>query len=383
MPRRLPLSVEAEEVLALVSRGGLNELEVLVREGRKLRFGESTPPESTALVAAVRSGFRSLVQFCLAHEAWSQDELDLAVGRAMEAAREDLVDLLLARGASTSAVDFRDVCATLNLPLMERLARLGVDPAAQNGFARALHEMKARPLLRFYREHREEFPVLHLQACLALSEAVAEEKVRWVALLRWAGADPFQAVPESLYRTNWDPQAGLSYSAAWRAIHTKEPGLMKALKLRPTAEQARELLRSFAWTGNPANLTEFLTVIPRSEINDPLTNSSDAVEALVYARPIFGPAGEFEARVAQSLEILLEAGARYSPPRDRLGWHRRDLQRNSGRHVVRVVRLLLYVPGAADRDLVLELVRTPVMRQKIANSDPALHKELSALLNGA
>ncbi len=85
--------------------------------------------------------------------------------------------------------------------------------------------------------------------------------------------------------------------------------------------------------------------------------------------------------VGDCLEILLDAGARWNPDPERLGSSRRDLIRNSSRYVVRIIRLLLYVPGAADRALIAELCRTPVVLRKIYESDKVLGKEIDELID--
>jgi hypothetical protein len=84
--------------------------------------------------------------------------------------------------------------------------------------------------------------------------------------------------------------------------------------------------------------------------------------------------------VADCLEILLEAGARWNPEPERLGSIRRDFIRNSSRYVVRILRLLLYVSGAADRALVAELCRTPGIQRKIYEGDRVLGKEIDELM---
>lgn len=87
------------------------------------------------LFQAVEQGFHSMVTVLLEGDQWVQDDLDRAVERAMENQRVDLADLLLERGASPTALDFCDVCRTMDLDLMERYLRMGCDPAFENTFA--------------------------------------------------------------------------------------------------------------------------------------------------------------------------------------------------------------------------------------------------------
>ncbi len=180
---------------------------------------------------ACERGFHSIVEVLLKVDGWSNQQKDSALTGAMHASRLDLVELLLAHGARVAAIDFEDLCRTLNIELMTRFLEAGVDPAADNAFARALDEFKARPLLRFYRDQVEKYPSLKGQISLALAEAVREKKTRWAALLTWVGADPFMTAPEgalSLQRGQKDALHGFldaifSLQPAAKAIRRSQP----------------------------------------------------------------------------------------------------------------------------------------------------------------
>ena len=58
-----------------------------------------------------------------------------------------------------------------------------------NAFAKILDETKAKPLLRFFKDHRAQFPGLEDQIAMALIQAIQRKNVRWSALLLWAGAE--------------------------------------------------------------------------------------------------------------------------------------------------------------------------------------------------
>jgi hypothetical protein len=378
---RPSVAPDIAELLTLVRQGRLFAVESWLREGRRVRDPANTHRQFSPLLAALKTGFHSLVELLLRPGGWSQEELDEAVGGAMSAARLDLVDLLLAQGAKVAGIDFADVCRTVDLAVMERYLRAGVDPARDNAFARALHDIKARPLLGFYRQFCEEYPVLHAQASLALSEAVKEGKPRWVALLRWAGADPFLEVPDRLYDANWDFSCRLGFCAADHACWAQTPELLKALKLRPNPAEAQQLLRSAALCASPEIMRAVVRLLPAGSINAGERNACEAVDPLLddFGRYAAGQRDERMGRVAACLEILLDAGARWSPEPRRLGSIRRRLVSQPSRHLVRLIRLLLYTPGAADRAQVLEVCRTPVIRQKLADGDRALAKEMEEM----
>ena len=184
---------KAQELVVLIDNGRLFALQEMLKAGGTR---DLVSEEWGALAEqAVRCGFHSMMEVLLTCRIWLPEELAGALAETLESCRDDLTDLLLASGASVSEVDFGDLCKTMNASVIGRFLRLGIDPAHENGFAWALNRHKAKPLLGVYRSLRKEFPVLDQQAALALSEAVNNENLRWVCLLRWAGADPFMPVP--------------------------------------------------------------------------------------------------------------------------------------------------------------------------------------------
>jgi hypothetical protein len=277
---RRDLPGEIQTLLSLVHAGRLFEVQAWVREGRCLRPPDNDQEKFCPLFQAVERGFHSMVDVLFAGKDWDQDDLDRAIARAMENQRVDLADLLLERGASATAVDFCDVCRTMDLDLMERYLRMGCDPALENAFARALDKFKARPLLRFLRDHLDELPGFRAQASLALGIAVREERPRWVALLAWAGADPYMKVPEKLWH-DWNFENYRGMSPAKLACWSRDPKIFKLLKLEPNPEQARDLLGWAVCLPCMHAVQELLRMLPKSELNSGDPPSCSAVETIV------------------------------------------------------------------------------------------------------
>lgn len=238
-------SLEEVELLRLIKAGRLFDLQAWIQSDRKLPISPGREA-FCPLSKAVDTGFHSLVEVLLKAGGWSQYRLDHALQLAIANSRLDVADLLQNHGAAPSAIDFETICRTAKPEIMERYLRAGADPSFDNAFARALCEMKARPLLRFYRSLKDEFPALQAQAALALTEAVCQKSVQWVALLAWAGADPFMKVPQDL-RGGWDNiEEDYSRTAAQEACWSGNDMLVKVLKLKPTPAQALDLLRDAA-----------------------------------------------------------------------------------------------------------------------------------------
>jgi hypothetical protein len=378
---RSTIPEDIQELLELIRKGRLFALQEWIRAGRRLHASELDGEQ--VLEVAVETGFHSVIEQILQAGKWKPAWLVQALDTAINNRRSDIAELLLNHGAPLHNLGFQTICRTLNLSLMERFLRLGGNPSHDNAFARALTEIKARPLLRFYRQFRTEYPALDDQAALALSQAVQDGKVRWICLLIWAGADPFRLVPWNLQDAFPVPQED-STTPASRAIWQDKPEVLKAIKLRPTPSQAINLLDDAAYRADSELIRTLLEAIPPSEINEPDRCSSRALEKLVqhgaytsfWSRTVNQ---DQEANALKSIELFLDHGARWNPPREDLRYARRGLLEHDGRYIVQVLRLLLYTPDAANLEAFEELCRSQTLRAKIASADLPLARELQAL----
>ncbi len=372
---------EFRKLLELVERGKLFALQEWIATGKPLQFDEVAGSRQYLLEQAISTGFHSLVEVFLRAGGWSTDDLTHALEFARDGSRYDISALLEQFGARGKELDFATACEKLDLVTAERLLRAGFDPNKENDFARALCESKAKPLIGFYKNHRAEFPVLDDQAAIALRIAVQKTHVRFVALLTWAGADPYRLAPDDLDDFYpMDPETDYWSTAAEDAVWCGEPHMLKALHLSPTPEQAIALLKAATYKHNVALFKNFLAKVPREKINHTERNSCAALEKLVGSWPdedIFTRVQNEQgnAEKLQCIELLLEYGARWNPPPEE-SRYRRHLLRHSPRYIVQLIRLLLYTPGVAETSLVLELCRSQSLLDKIATADAALVTEI-------
>lgn len=375
---RSSMPEDIRELLELIRAGKLFALQEWIKAGKRLDAPEIE--EGQVLQLAVETGFHSIVEHLLRAAKWKPTWLIQPLETALNNRRSDIAELFLNCGAPLQNLDFQTICRTLNFSLMESFLRIGGDPSRDNAFARALSEIKARPLLRFYRQFRAEYPTLDDQAALALSQAVQDEKIRWICLLIWAGADPFRPVPWNLGDAFPISQEE-STTAASRAIWQNKPEVLKAMKLRPTPSQARDLLDDAVYRANVDLIRTLLNAIPLNEINDPDRCSSKALENLVR----HGSYTSFwshtvnqdqEASAIKAIELFLDHGARWNPPLEDLRYARRGLLEHDGRYIVQVLRLLLYTPNAVNVESFLELCRSQTLQAKIAATDHPLAREL-------
>ena len=383
MKARSAIHDDLKALLRLVQAGKSFAVQDWIKAGKPLRLSDGNQPKTSALYVAVETGFHSLVEELLRAGGWSVPELSAALELAREIRRFDLAELLGQRGARPKPMDFETSCDKLDLFMMEQQLRAGTNPNDGNVFAQVLDSKKARPLLGFFRQFRAEFPALEDQAALALAEAVKNRQVRWVALLAWAGADPFRPVPNDLsspFPVDPDDCTTAAQEAAW--LNNSE--IFKVLHLKPTPAQAVELLSNVIYLKDAKLLQTCLALIPRDQINHPPRNSSEALEKLVGVsshRNIF-PSDQVsheEIENLRRLELLLDAGARWNPDLKDLRYVRRNLLDHDDRYMVQLLRLLLYTPDAANLDTLLELCRSQTLMARIGTVDAPLVRELQVL----
>jgi hypothetical protein len=207
MPRgNTALPDEFRKLLELVQQGKLFALQEWIAAGKPLQFEEVVGSRRYLLEEAIRTGFHSVVEVLLRAGGWSAEDLTDCLELARDRSRYEISELFEKFGARGKELDFRTACEKLDLVTAERLLRSGFDPNKENDFAGVLSEVKAKPLIGFFKNHRAEFPALDDQAAIALRIAVGKNEVRWAALLVWAGADPFRRAPDNGYRRRLKPR---------------------------------------------------------------------------------------------------------------------------------------------------------------------------------
>lgn len=333
------------------------------------------------LLQSVKSGFHSMVEVVLKLASWPTEDLMRALNWALHERRGDLAELILEAGAPIQEFDFEELCGTMHVPLMERFLESGGNPAKGNAFAKALSRFKARPLLRFYKEMRASYAILDDQAALALYQAVADESVRWTCLLIWAGADPFRKVPHSLDE-KWDEEGYMTTAAAEACWHDDDE-FLKAMKLKPTPDQAQDLCLRAAFKPTVAKFEMLLKNLSAEDLNRGEARSCEFLEELInYRRFDFGTPcrhSEEDSQRIQCIEYLLKRGAKWNPSDEGLKRARHGLSSFDGLHVASVIRLLIYMPGASEIGKIWELCRTPKMRSKILFGDDYLLDEIDQM----
>lgn len=383
MKGRRQIPDDIKEALRLVQAGKLFALQDWIKAGKSIRPGTGGKSDSVILRAAVETGFHSMVEELLCAGGWSPTDLSHALELAREIHQPEIASLLGTHGAQPKPSDFRTSCEKLDLFMMERLLRSGVDANKDNVFAEVLSSTKARPLLRFLRQFQAEFPALQDQAALALAEAVKNRQARWVALLAWAGADPFHPVPNDLSESfPVDPEN--CTSAVREAAWCGTPEILRGLHLKPTPAQAVQLLGEVSYADDFKLFQTLLASVPKDLINDTARNSSTALERLVSRWPHTDFCAnqqdlQGDTECLQCVERLLDLGARWNPPEQELPRIRRSLLKHEPRYTVQLLRLLLFTPNAANLGSFLEICRSQALLAKVVAVDAPLIQDIQQL----
>ena len=142
------------------------------------------------LQVAVEKGFHSLVQILLEAGAIIQDGSFNAFEKALNEKRLDLLKLMVAHGVDINSVEMIYVFDAWDPKIIEYFIEQGADVETGYPLAEALC-WKVRTALGVFKRHKDRFPSFQDQLNMALRHHCKEGNLKWVSLLLWAGADPY------------------------------------------------------------------------------------------------------------------------------------------------------------------------------------------------
>src|SRR6266496_2530979 len=150
----MPLTIEDSKALCRV--GKLYGIERWISAGRSIFTDPSL--RKTALLAAVETGFHSLVELLAQHEP-RQEQKDRALADAVERERLDMVEVLVEHGARIGSVPFDDVLLTRERPIIRFFLDHGADAVTGKPFAIAF-QAKIQNALRIFVDYKTAHPEL-------------------------------------------------------------------------------------------------------------------------------------------------------------------------------------------------------------------------------
>lgn len=189
------LSLEdSRELLAMCKAGKLYQVEDWIRQGKSIRVHPKSRDDP--LNIALRKGFFSLVEL-LARNTDSQEKKDEILLQAIRRQTFDIVKMLVDHGANPKTVPLTDVLCAWDPEMMRYFFARGVDMLTDDPFTHALG-WKIETVLGVFLDCRQKHPTmaddLQRQLDMALAVHCREGDEKWVAILMWAGGNPYARV---------------------------------------------------------------------------------------------------------------------------------------------------------------------------------------------
>ena len=258
---------EHEQLLYLVKAGMVFEVQEWIADGKpSLRPRNSS---KSALLIAIAAGNHSMVRV-LWEGAWQDlGEHECAVSDALanskEPRREIARYLLQNKCAIGRWANGYDLCLSHDEDLINLGVSRGVPIIGEDGFADALVYTGSKWLIGYYRRSVDSNPGLKVEAAKALFRAIAKSKIRLIALLRWAGVDPFFEFSEEVCSNELDGCCYGHVTPVSSLFHSQKlVDVLDVLKLKPTTEQWFELIER-ASTSDPTEIKALLNLMPHHQ----------------------------------------------------------------------------------------------------------------------
>lgn len=371
---------EHNELLWLCRNGMLFEVQDWLDSGKSTLRPEEK--RTSALISAAEMGFHSLVKVLLQRGEFEMVEKERALREACTRGSFEVAKVLVLHGAPANTVDFFDMCACgIDREFLGFMLDHGADPSLEDGFAWELVTRKTKPLLGLFFEYREKIPAMEIQASRALRECVEKNSERGIALLTWAKVDPLLKVSDTPCLDQPDDDKDFYESAAQAAIRRGNLKALRMMKISPTREELQELLSDTTWRCEPKILRHLMRFASDgSVLNDRPDGTSTILSAAIGQTPdhwskLLGREGERKRLIF--IRILVKHGAMWGRDSELdLNHWRRRLYHSEATYVGKLARYMWENPGSFPRDMFLELVSKPKIRQWIVEQDRELAKEV-------
>jgi hypothetical protein len=192
------------------------------------------------LETAIERGFHSLIEVLLRAGAVIEPEgVDSPMNKALQLRRLDIVKLLVEHGFDPRTVDMQRVFDSWDPEIMTYFIERGADIETGRPFAYAFSN-RIRTALRVYKQHVEQVPSLRVQADIALRHHCKEGNLKWISLLLWAGAEPWEPGPDSWEDERYeddDELCALGFAALYGHFHVFEMRQIRAGLANPAANR--------------------------------------------------------------------------------------------------------------------------------------------------
>lgn len=242
---------EHKHLIQLVRYGRLFEVIEWVEAGKSTCIPEDYRGQGSLIGIAIDRNNHSMVTYLLEHADLRDWERHLLVEWACNLPKDlavDLIRLFIMKGGPLGRATSYDVFKTFNEEIILHFLRSGMPLRGGDGFADVLTSTgAARPLLKFIRNHRHEFPDLDIEGHIALKHFIRENKKRACALLTWAGIDPLKKYDNS---DPYDPDEEYPYledALSDLILAEDSDEMLKAMKIKMTPTVWFRLFKQACW----------------------------------------------------------------------------------------------------------------------------------------
>lgn len=390
-----PSSAAEEEIQLLVKQcraGKLFAVQDWIAIGKPVNPPPSdrkgTRPQ-TPLQVAIDRGFHSLVEILLKAGAdVGQGRWNGPMDQALQMRRLDMVHLLVEHGYDPTTIRMSDVFSTWDPEIMEYFIERGADVETDFPLADAFRN-RIRTALRIFKRYRDRFPHFQKQANIALRHHCREGDLKWVSLLLWAGADPYDQGSDQpdAEESGWGWTSALEFAAIYRHYEVFN---LKGVRIQPDHPAIQHVLSSAVGHEEGLPLVERLLKLGVKP-NDQENGGSSAIQSnLTYMSWAFHHSltGDFEKlgrdidtersrQTLKAIHILVRAGARWCPTDARqVSDARRSLLKLIPDYTVEFVWIMEKYQ-ACTKEVVIDLLRTDSMKRHMAKHTTRLQQILA------
>lgn len=191
---------DVEQLRGMCRKGQLFEVQEWIKAGRSVtppRRAKGKTARFSPLRIAIERGFHSLVKVLVEAGAPLVDDSCDALDLAVQMRRPDLVKLILDHGANIQDLCMQTAVGSWAPDVVELCVSHGASLVRDQPIAWGLVN-KIRPTLGILKRHVADQPELMRQANTALRHHAGAGSAKWVSLLLWAGADPWERGPEEV-----------------------------------------------------------------------------------------------------------------------------------------------------------------------------------------
>jgi len=376
-------------MIELCRAGRLFEVQEWIAAGKPVNLPSRLEKRSnirSPLETAIEFGFHSLVLVLLRGGATGPNgDLHGPLSLTLRMRRPDLMKLLVEHGLDPTSVDMSKVFDTWDPELMEYFIDRKADVETDNPLAYALCN-RIQTALRVLKRYRERFPNFQEQANIALRHHCIEGNEKWIALMLWAGADPY-ATGVSRYNEEPDARDGGISALELAALYGHfEIFNSKKVKLDAKHPVMQDVAK---WACNSKGIELLKRLLDRGlVINDQESGGSSTIQHVlrhldwgVWRRDSFFEGNGHDSQESRdrmhALQLLVERGGRWvSEDKRELNTVRKGLLKLKAEYTAELV-LIMTRHRACEKKNMEELLRTPTMMTHIERYQTRITKLLA------